>query len=202
MDDGHRVDERLTQSSGQIGPGMKCPAIVRPVAIAITGIAIVGIIAVGARAQGTTIPADATPGDVGISGAVLGAVAPVAAPGYRLQMTELVWEPGAYSTSHSHPLAQVACVLEGSLGMSLQEGAATLTRGGDGATPVSAQPVEIGQEIVLGPRDCVSYDENAKHTVHTVWNASDGTTRMWMADLVRIGEPYTTYANAAGTPVP
>ena len=145
---------------------------------------------------------DATPGEVGISNAVLGAVAPVAAPGYRLQMTELVWEPGAYSTSHSHPLAQVACVMEGALAITLQEGAATLTRGGTGATPESAEPVMPGQEIVLGPRDCVSYDEFAKHTVHTVWNASKGTTRMWMADLVKIGEPYITYVNVEGTPVP
>ena len=136
---------------------------------------------------------DSTPGDVGISNAVLGAVAPVAAPGYRLQMTELVWEPRAYSTSHSHPLAQVACVMEGKLGMTLQEGAATLTRGGTGATPESAEPVPLNQEIEIGPRDCVSYDEFAAHTVHTVWNASKGTTRMWMADLVKIGEPYITY---------
>jgi hypothetical protein len=86
--------------------------------------------------------------------------------------------------------------------MTLQEGAAILTRGGTEATPESAQPVALNQEIVLEPRDCVSYDENATHTVHTVWNASDGTTRMWMADLVRIGEPYTTYVNAEGTPIP
>jgi hypothetical protein len=145
---------------------------------------------------------DATPGEVGISNAVLGAVAPVAAPGYRLQMTELVWEPGAYSTSHSHPLAQVACVMEGALAMTLQEGAATLTRGGTGATPESAEPVPLNQEIVLGPRDCVSYDEFAAHTVHTVWNASKGTTRMWMADLVKIGEPYITYVNTEGTSIP
>lgn len=136
---------------------------------------------------------DSAPGEAGISNAVLGAVLPVAAPGYRLQMTELVWEPRAYSTSHSHPLAQVACVLEGKLGMTLQEGAATLTRGGTGATPDSAEPVALNQEIVLGPRDCVFYDEYATHTVHTAWNASKGTTRMWMADLVKIGEPYITY---------
>ena len=136
---------------------------------------------------------DSTPGEAGISNAVLGAVLPVAAPGYRLQMTELVWEPGAYSTSHSHPLAQVACVMEGELAMTLQEGAATLTRGGAGSTPDSSEPVPLNQEIVLGPRDCVSYDEYAAHTVHTVWNASKGTTRMWMADLVKIGEPYITY---------
>lgn len=136
---------------------------------------------------------DSTPGEAGISNAVLGAVLPVAAPGYRLQMTELVWEPRAYSTSHSHPLAQVACVMEGKLGMTLQEGAATLTRGGAGPTPASTEPLVLNQEVELGPRDCVSYDEYAVHTVHTVWNASKGTTRMWMADLVKIGEPYITY---------
>jgi hypothetical protein len=145
---------------------------------------------------------DTEPGESGISNAVLGAVLPVAAPGYRLQMTELVWEPNAYSTSHSHPLAQVACVMEGQLAMTLQEGAATLTRGGTGSTPVSTEPVPLNQEIVLGPRDCVSYDEYAVHTVHTVWNAKKGTTRMWMADLVKIGEPYITYEPAESTPIP
>lgn len=145
---------------------------------------------------------DSTPGEAGISNAVLGAVLPVAAPGYRLQMTELVWEPRAYSTSHSHPLAQVACVMEGKLAMTLQEGAATLTRGGSGSTPASTEPVPLNQEIELGPRDCVSYDEYAAHTVHTVWNASKGTTRMWMADLVKIGEPYITYEPAESTPIP
>jgi hypothetical protein len=145
---------------------------------------------------------DTSPGEAGISNAVLGAVLPVAAPGYRLQMTELVWEPRAYSTSHSHPLAQVACVMEGQLAMTLQAGAATLTRGGTGSTPASTEPVALNQEIVLGPRDCVSYDEFAAHTVHTVWNASKGTTRMWMADLVKIGEPYITYEPAESTPIP
>lgn len=172
-------------------------------AVAVGGLtALLGLIAAGAMAQSAPPPVEATPGTFGVSGAVLGAVAPVAAPGYRLQMTELVWEPGAYSTSHSHPLAQVACVMEGALGMTLQEGAATLTRGGSAATPESVQPVALNTEIILGPRDCVSYDEYAAHTVHTVWNAGDGTTRMWMADLVKIGEPYTTMVNAAGTPIP
>ncbi|MFT4039412.1 MAG: hypothetical protein QM692_14585 [Thermomicrobiales bacterium] len=144
---------------------------------------------------------DSAPGDAGITNAVLGAVLPVASPGYRLQMTELVWEPGAYSTAHSHPIAQVACVMEGQLAMTLQEGAAVLTRGGAGPTPESAQPVPLNQEILIGPRDCVSYDEYAVHTVHTVWNASKKTTRMWMADLVKIGEPYITY-EPTSTPAP
>jgi hypothetical protein len=139
---------------------------------------------------------DASPGEAGINNALLGVVLPSFVPGYRLQMTELVWERGAYSTSHSHPLAQVACVIEGKLGMTMQEGAATVTRGGTGSTPVSSEPMPLNQEVVLGPRDCVSYDEFAAHTVHTVWNASKGTTRMWMADLVKMGEPYITYEPA------
>jgi hypothetical protein len=174
---------------------MKFSATVRPVAVAIPGIAIAGIIAMGAQAHPRRCPARRPRrqwrGSWGGS-----------AGGHHLQMTELYWEPRAYSTSHSHPLAQVARVLEGALGMSLQAVAATLTRDGSGATLESVQPVEIGQEIVLGPRDCVFYDENTAHTVHTVWNASESTIRMWMADLVRIGAPYTTYVTAEGTPVP
>jgi len=165
-------------------------------------VVLLGLIAVGAMAQEVAPSADATPGTVGLRGAVLGAIAPAAAPGYRLQMTELVWAPGAYATSHSHPLAQVACVTSGALGMTLQQGAATITRGGAGATPETTEPIELHTEVVLKPRDCVAYDEFAAHTIHTVWNASTQTTRIWMADLVQIGEPYTTFVNAMGTPVP
>jgi quercetin dioxygenase-like cupin family protein len=181
---------------------LRTPAVTRISGVASVIIVLLGLIAVGALAQEATPPADATPGTVGVSGAVLGAIAPAAAPGYRLQMTELVWASGAYATSHTHPLAQVACVTEGALGMTLQQGAATVTRGGAGTTPESTEPLALNTEVVLGPRDCVAYDEDAVHTIHTVWNASAQTTRMWMADLVQIGEPYTTFVNAQGTPLP
>jgi hypothetical protein len=166
------------------------------------GVALLGLVAAGVLARGGPPPADAPPGEVGVGGAVLGAVLPVAAPGQRLQMTELVWEPGAYATSHSHPLAQIACVQSGALGMSIQEGATTVIRGGAGPTPAATEPLAIGVEAILNPRDCVSYDEFAAHTVHTVWNASDGTTVLWTADLVEDGEPYTTYVDLAATPAP
>lgn len=162
----------------------------------------IGLAAAGVLAWGGPPPADAPPGEVGIGGAVLGAIAPAATPGYRLQMTELVWEPDAYATSHSHPLAQIACVQSGALGMSIQQGATTVIRGGAGPTPESVEPLPPDTEVVLGPRDCVAYDEFAAHTVHTAWNASEGTTVLWTADLVAVGEPYTTYVDALGTPVP
>lgn len=165
-------------------------------------LALLGLGLTGALAQNGPPPANATPGASGIRGAVLGAIEPVAAPGYRLQMTELVWAPGAYATSHTHPLAQVACVQSGALGMTMQLGAATVLRGGAGPTPESMEPFPLNTEVILGPRDCVAYDDFATHTIHTAWNASEGTTILWMADLPRIGAPYTTYVNAQGTPVP
>ncbi len=152
----------------------------------------------GICADGTCVT-DRPPGDSGITPALLGLVLPVAAPGYRLQMMELVWEPGAYSTSHFHPLAQVACVQSGALGMSFQEGMTILFRGGQ---PDSAKPVPVGGTVVLRARDCVAYDEFAAHAVHTVWNASNGKTVLWMADLVKLGEDYTTYVDENGDPIP
>ncbi|MCC7024691.1 MAG: hypothetical protein IT338_17820, partial [Thermomicrobiales bacterium] len=68
--------------------------------------------------------------------------------------------------------------------------------------PESAEPLPLNTEVILAPRDCVAYDDFAAHTIHTAWNASEETTILWMADLVEIGEPYTTYVNAEGTPVP
>ena len=108
-------------------------------------------------------------------------------------MTQLVWEPGAVAIAHSHPIAQVACVQSGSLGMTLEKGAATVTRGGSGTGPASIEPMPLNTPVVIGPRDCIAYDEFAEHTVHTVWNASSGTTVLWMSDLVKKGEPYTEF---------
>lgn len=130
-------------------------------------------------------------GDAGVCCSVLGAVAPVAAPGYRLQMTQLVWDPGSSVIPHSHPIAQVACVNSGALGMTLQQGAATVTRAGSGTGPATIEQMPLNTPVIIGPGDCIAYDEFAEHTVHTVWNASDGTTVLWMSDLVRKGEPYT-----------
>jgi quercetin dioxygenase-like cupin family protein len=160
------------------------------------------LVTAGALARGGPPPADATPGEVGVSGAVLGAIVPVAAPGYRLQVTELVWQPGAYATSHTHPLAQVVCVQSGALGFRLEEGAATVIRGGAGPTPAAMAPLSLDSAVVIAPRGCIAYDDLAAYHVHTVWNASDGETVLWMADLVEIGLPYTTYVDARGTPVP
>ena len=164
-------------------------------------VAVLGLVAAGALAQGGPPPPDATPGAVGIGAAPLGGIDPVAAPGYRLQVVELTWEPGAYTTRHSHPTALVTCVREGALGFILHVGAATLTRGATAATPEAAEPLAPNTEVVLGPRDCIAFDEFASHMEHTGWNAGEGPLVLWEARLLKVGEPFTTYVNEQGTPV-
>ena len=164
-------------------------------------VALLGLIAAGALAQGGP-PPDAEPGSVGFQSAILGGVDPVVAPGYRLVLVEVALDPGAYATSHTHPTAIVVCVQSGALGFAIQHGAATVTRGGSGEMPETTEPLALDAEVVLQPRDCVAFDQYAAHTVHTAWNASDETTVLWEADLLKIGEPFTTFVDELGTPLP
>jgi hypothetical protein len=159
------------------------------------------LIAAGALAQGRP-PADATPGAVGISGVPLASLPPVAAPGYRLDVVELTWAPGAYATRHFHPTALITCVQAGALGFVLQAGAASLTRGGTAAAPGTAEPVPLETEVILAPRDCLAFDEFAAHMEHSGWNAGDGPLVLWEARLLDPKQPFTTYVNELGTPVP
>jgi hypothetical protein len=146
-------------------------------------------------------PADATPGAHGTSGVPLGSIDPIAAPGHRLQVVELTWEPGAYTSRHFHPTALITCVQEGALGFLLQQGAASVTRGGTADAPGEPEPIVLGEEVVLAPRDCITFDEFSTHMEHTGWNASDGTLVLWEARLVDPEQPFTTYVNDLGTPV-
>ena len=171
--------------------------IVLPLAI----VALLGLIGATALAQDGPPPADATPGAVGVSGVSLGGIEPVAAPGYRLEVVELTWGPGAYATRHFHPTALVTCVQEGALGFVLQHGAASVIRGGTADAPGQPEPLALDAEVVLQPRDCIAFDEFAAHMEHTGWNASDGTTVLWEARLLDPAQPFTTYVNELGTPV-
>lgn len=145
--------------------------------------------------------ADATPGAVGVSGVPLGAIDPVAAPGYRLQVVELTWAPGAYTTRHFHPTALITCVQQGSLGFDLQHGSATITHGGTADAPGEPEPLALDTEVILQPRDCIAFDEFSSHMEHTGWNAGDGQLILWEARLLDPDQPFTTYVNDLGTPV-
>ncbi|MEJ7763253.1 MAG: hypothetical protein WKF80_10725 [Thermomicrobiales bacterium] len=177
------------------------PAVIAVVCLSFFGLAMAGTLA-GVLAQGGPPPPDAEPGAVGFQGRVLGAIDPAVAPGYRLVMAESVFEPDAYVTRHVHPTAIIVCVQSGALGFAIQEGAAMVTRGGTGATPETTEPLAIGTEVILEPRDCVSFDEFTTHTTHTGWNASDEPTVLWEARLLKADEPFTTFVDDRGTPVP
>jgi hypothetical protein len=168
--------------------------------ITIVASGLLGLMIAGTAAQERPA-ADAAPGAPGTSGVPLGSVDPVAAPGSRLQIVELTWEPGAYATRHFHPSALVTCVQEGALGFVLQHGAATVTRGGTADAPGEPEALELDTEVILQPRDCIAFDHFASHMEHTGWNASDGTTVLWEARLFDPNQPFTTYVNDLGTPV-
>jgi hypothetical protein len=158
------------------------------------------LIGAGALAQDGP-PAGVDPGAAGITGVPLGGVDPVAAPGYRFEVVELTWAPGAYATQHFHPTALITCVQDGALGFVLDEGSATLTRGGTADAPGEPEPLAPGAEVVLEPRDCIVFDEFAAHMEHTGWNAGEGTTVLWEARLLDPAQPFTTYVDELGTPV-
>ncbi len=164
-------------------------------------VAVLALVAAGALAQGGPPPPEATPGAVGVTAVPLGGLDPVAAPGHRLQVVELTWAPGAYTTRHFHPTALVTCVQEGALGFVLQHGAATLTRGGTADAPGKPEPLALDAEVVLQPRDCIAFDEFAAHMEHTGWNAGDGSLVLWEARLLDPDQPFTTNVNELGTPV-
>lgn len=161
-----------------------------------------GLAAVAVLAQAGPPPPGVSPDSVGVSGVPLGGLEPKAAPGHRLEVVELEWAPGAYVARHSHPTALVTCVQEGALGFRLDAGAAMLTRGGTADAPGEPEPLEPGVEVLLEPRDCITFDEFSAHMEHTGWNASDGTTVLWEARLLDPSQPFTTYVDETWTPNP
>ncbi len=102
----------------------------------------------------------------------------------------------------THPTAIVVCVQSGALGFAIHAGAATVTRRGAGEEPEATEPLALETEAVLEPGDCVACDEFAARTVHSAWNASDGPTVLWEAHLFKSDEPFTTFVDERGTPVP
>lgn len=171
----------------------------KPLALAVFAVSLLALaVAASTFAQGGPPPPDATPGAPGVSAVVLSGLDPVAAPGRGMEMREFTWEPGSYVTPHTHPAAFIICVQDGALGFSIQSGAATVTRGDAAA---EAEPMEIGVEVVLEPRDCVFVDEEPS-TIHTAWNAGDATAVTIETYLFARNEPGRTFVNAEGTPIP
>jgi hypothetical protein len=171
----------------------------------VAGSSVAALVAVGSMLPGLTRADPATPmppGAVGISAAVLGAIDPVAAPGYELQLFRSEWAPGSTINTHNHPGALVSCVESGQLHFEIQTGAASLIRAHGAGTPTAPEAIAPNQPIVYGPGDCVAFDQDAADTVHTAWNDGSAPAVLWEAHLYRAGKPATTFTNEQGTPAP
>ena len=173
----------------------------RAILFASLAVALLGLMSTGVLAQGGPPPADAEPGAPGVSAVVLSGLDPVVAGGQGLEMREFTWAPGSYVTPHTHPAAFLICVQSGAIGFSIQSGAAVVTRAGGAGTPVAAEPLAVGDEVVLQPRECVAVDEAAARTIHTAWNASDETSVTIETYLFARDQPGRTFVDAEGTPV-
>lgn len=172
----------------------------RPLSLlpAFVAVALLSLVAAGVLAQGGPPPPDA----IDVTSADLGGIDVAVAPGYRLVAAEVVIAPGGYATRHTHASAIVNCVQSGSLGFAIHTGSATVTQGGTGAEPEAIEPLEPNVDVVLAPRDCVAFDQFATHTEHTAWNAGDEPMVLLSTQLLKTDEPFATFVDALGTPVP
>ena len=142
---------------------------------------------------------DASPtGPVGVTGELLGVGQPTTTPGMELSLRRITFAPGGLLPPHSHPGALIVYVESGTWGHTALGGTAQLMRATAGGTPVAAEEVEIGTEMILTAGDAL-YVEDPQDDVR---NAGEDDVVVWVAGLTRIGEPFTTLMDDMGTPAP
>ena len=172
----------------------------RRLALLVSAVVVVlaGSLAYGRLDPGTAAQ-DATPGAAEVTLEILGHGLPSMAPGHDLSIARVTVPPGGIVPPHTHPGASVLYVESGTLGITVLEGEASLTRAGAGATPeAQAEPVPLGAEVVLDPGDVLFF---AGPHGDSARNAGDGTLVVWLASLFTEGEPYLMLMEM-GTPTP
>ena len=163
-------------------------------------VSVVLVLLAGAFAAGRVHPGaaaqDATPAaEVALE--PLGHGLPAAAPGYELSLYRVALAPGAAVPPHTHPGASVLYVESGTVGFTLVEGEASLTRAGAAATPAAeGEPLTIGTEVTLAAGDALFFPGEHGDSAR---NAGDGPAVVWLANLYTAGEPFLTLI---GTPTP
>ncbi len=146
--------------------------------------------------QGT--PAAGAP--TGVTVEVLGRGASAVVPDRELLLRRRTFAPGASTTPHPADGPVVLAVESGTVGFTVVEGAAQLTRAAAAGTPGPTEAVAAGTEAILAAGDAVFYDEGV---VHVVRNTGDGVAMTVEARLPRAeGAPTeaTPGASAEGTP--
>ena len=180
----------------------------RTILIVIVPLVLVGVLLVNASGhigaeQGT--PAEGTPAagaPTGVTVEVLGRGGLAVVPDRELLLRRRTFAPGASTTPHPADGPVVLAVEAGTVGFTVVEGAAQLTRAAATGTPGPTEAVVAGTEVILTPGDALFYDEGV---VHVVRNTGDGVAVTVEARLPRAeGTPTEATPGASpaeGTPV-
>ena len=115
---------------------------------------------------------EATPGPIsaielapGVAAEVYAAAPSARASQQTVYLARFVFQPGAEIFPHHHPGTTVLGVQSGELGWTLLQGTAHVVRGAaSGATGPVEDITEPGSEVILGPGDAISYEDDVVHT--------------------------------------
>lgn len=119
----------------------------------------------------------------------LGNTQPAAAEGQTLVLVRAFFGPGGGIGPHTHPGALVISIEAGAFGFTVEEaGEMMVMRSGEAGTPAAAEPMAMGQEVILYPGDWV-VETGMVHSARTV---GDKPVQVVFSGLVTAGEPLTT----------
>jgi quercetin dioxygenase-like cupin family protein len=123
---------------------------------------------------------------------VLGNAEPATADGQTLVLVRAIFGPGGGIGPHTHPGTLVISVESGAFGFTLAEdhmdGGMAVMRSGEAGTPVAAEPMTPGGEVVLSPGDWVV----ETGMVHSARAVGDEATIVVFSGLAETGQPLTT----------
>jgi quercetin dioxygenase-like cupin family protein len=123
---------------------------------------------------------------------VLGNTEPAAAAGQSLVLVRAIFAPGGGIGPHTHPGTLVISVESGAFGFTLaedqMEGEMMVMRVSEAGTPVAAEPMAPGQEVVLHPGDWVV----ETGMVHSARAVGDEAAIVVFSGLAEAGQPLTT----------
>lgn len=123
---------------------------------------------------------------------MLGSAEPAAADGQTLVLVRAIFGPGGGIGLHTHPGTLVISVESGEFGFTLadheMDGEMLAMRAGEPGTPVAAEAMTPGQEVVLTPGDWVV----ETGMVHSARAVGDEAAVVVFTGLAETGQPLTT----------
>ena len=172
-------------------------AVIVPLVLVVGVLLVNAPVRIGAR-QGTPEGTPAAGAPTGVTIEVLGRGRSAVAPDRELLLRRRTFAPGASTKPNPADGPVVLAVESGTIGFTVVEGTALLTRAAATGTPGPAETVGGGTEAILTSGDAVFYDEGV---VHVVRNAGDGVAATVEARLPRAeGTPTPGASPAVGTP--